>query len=100
MHTHLLATHMFHEQVLHLLLLVVCRLGPRNSDIQVWPRLQTKHVRRVQLCTAEFTCYMIFFILSMHACSDAAHSLLRPETVESLFVMHRLTGDDMYREWG
>ncbi|KAI5857878.1 glycoside hydrolase [Tricharina praecox] len=29
-----------------------------------------------------------------------AHNLQRPETVESLFVMWRLTGDEMYREWG
>lgn len=32
--------------------------------------------------------------------SDAAHSLLRPETVESIFVMHRLTGDPKYLDWG
>jgi hypothetical protein len=31
---------------------------------------------------------------------DAAHSLLRPETVESIFVMHRLTGDPKYLDWG
>ena len=29
-----------------------------------------------------------------------AHNLQRPETVESLFIMWRLTGDEMYREWG
>ena len=29
-----------------------------------------------------------------------AHNLLRPETVESLFILHRLTGDNKYREWG
>jgi mannosyl-oligosaccharide alpha-1,2-mannosidase len=26
--------------------------------------------------------------------------LLRPETVESLFIMYRVTGDETYREWG
>ncbi|KAJ1911041.1 hypothetical protein H4219_006062 [Mycoemilia scoparia] len=26
--------------------------------------------------------------------------LLRPETVESLFILHRITGDEVYREWG
>lgn len=31
---------------------------------------------------------------------DAKHSLLRPETVESLFVMWRVTHDPIYREWG
>ena len=29
-----------------------------------------------------------------------AHNLQRPETVESLFYMWRITGDEMYREWG
>ncbi len=31
---------------------------------------------------------------------DAKHSLLRPETLESLFVLWRLTKDPVYREWG
>jgi mannosyl-oligosaccharide alpha-1,2-mannosidase len=26
--------------------------------------------------------------------------LLRPETVESLFILYRVTGDEMYRDWG
>jgi mannosyl-oligosaccharide alpha-1,2-mannosidase len=30
----------------------------------------------------------------------AKHCLLRPEAVESFFVMFRLTGDERYREWG
>ena len=30
----------------------------------------------------------------------ARHSLLRPEAVESLFLLHRVTGDRVYREWG
>lgn len=29
-----------------------------------------------------------------------AHNLLRPETVESLFVLWRVTGDPLYRTWG
>ncbi|WYZ39397.1 hypothetical protein EsH8_III_001311 [Colletotrichum jinshuiense] len=29
-----------------------------------------------------------------------AHNLQRPETVESLFMMYRITGNSMYREWG
>lgn len=28
------------------------------------------------------------------------HNLLRPETVESLFLLYRITEDSMYREWG
>ena len=33
------------------------------------------------------------------ASPGARHSLLRPETVESLFVLHQLTRDPIYREW-
>ncbi len=29
-----------------------------------------------------------------------AHNLQRPETVESLFYMWRITGDEKYRQWG
>ncbi|KAI8985878.1 glycoside hydrolase [Pilobolus umbonatus] len=28
------------------------------------------------------------------------HNLLRPETIESLFLLWRMTGDEKYREWG
>eukprot|EP00533_Pseudo-nitzschia_delicatissima_P010188 CAMPEP_0116091478 /NCGR_PEP_ID=MMETSP0327-20121206/7527_1 /TAXON_ID=44447 /ORGANISM="Pseudo-nitzschia delicatissima, Strain B596" /LENGTH=564 /DNA_ID=CAMNT_0003582833 /DNA_START=217 /DNA_END=1911 /DNA_ORIENTATION=+ len=31
---------------------------------------------------------------------DGRHYLLRPETVESFFVLYHLTGDPIYREWG
>lgn len=36
----------------------------------------------------------------VRAAGAARHSLLRPETVESLFVMWRMTGEAQYREWG
>lgn len=36
----------------------------------------------------------------VHINADAAHSLLRPETAESLFVLWRVTHDPLYREWG
>merc|ERR1719265_1433313 len=29
-----------------------------------------------------------------------SHSMLRPETAESLYLLYRLTGDVQYREWG
>jgi len=32
--------------------------------------------------------------------SHGQHSFLRPETVESLFYLHRLTGKNKYRKWG
>ena len=28
------------------------------------------------------------------------HNLMRPETVESLFILYRITGKEKYREWG
>lgn len=31
---------------------------------------------------------------------SGSHYLLRPETVESLFILNQLTGDPVYREWG
>ena len=30
---------------------------------------------------------------------NAGFYILRPETVESLFILHELTGDPIYREW-
>ncbi|KAL1958778.1 hypothetical protein VTO42DRAFT_3897 [Malbranchea cinnamomea] len=36
--------------------------------------------------------------LKIHA--PDKHNLQRPETVESLFYMYRITGDEMYRHWG
>lgn len=30
----------------------------------------------------------------------APHYLLRPEVVESFFILNQLTGDPVYREWG
>lgn len=32
--------------------------------------------------------------------AGAPHYLLRPETVESFFILNQLTGDPVYREWG
>ena len=32
--------------------------------------------------------------------SQDRHNLQRPETIESLFYMYRITGDETYREWG
>jgi hypothetical protein len=35
-----------------------------------------------------------------HIGSGAPHYLLRPETVESFFILHQITKDPIYREWG
>lgn len=37
---------------------------------------------------------------AMYVKDADAHNLLRPETVESLFVLYRVTGDPIYQEWG
>jgi hypothetical protein len=31
--------------------------------------------------------------------TDAPYYILRPETVETLFILHHLTKDNVYREW-
>ena len=36
----------------------------------------------------------------MTAADTAPYNLLRPETVEAIFMLHRATGDPKYREWG
>ena len=36
----------------------------------------------------------------LQADARAKHSLLRPETVESLFIMYRVTGEERYQQWG
>lgn len=36
----------------------------------------------------------------MRASEKARFYLLRPETIESFFVLQQLTGDPIYREWG
>ncbi|CAD7697437.1 unnamed protein product [Ostreobium quekettii] len=32
--------------------------------------------------------------------TDSWHHLLRPETVESLYILHEITGDSRYQQWG
>lgn len=40
------------------------------------------------------------FPLSLQVDPRATHCLLRPETVESIFILYRYTKDPIYREWG
>jgi Glycosyl hydrolase family 47 len=62
-----------------------------------------------------YTCYQMYArmktgiapeFVQFHAGNDfsigrgAPHYLLRPETVESFFILNQLTGDPIYREWG
>ena len=44
--------------------------------------------------------YVTFRGRDLEAPSDYPYYLLRPETVESLFILQQLTGDPIYREWG
>jgi len=36
----------------------------------------------------------------LQAANGAPFYILRPEAAESLFILHQLTGDPIYREWG
>ncbi|EPY52046.1 mannosyl-oligosaccharide 1,2-alpha-mannosidase [Schizosaccharomyces cryophilus OY26] len=36
----------------------------------------------------------------MYTFKQDRHNLMRPETVESLFILYRITGKEIYREWG
>ena len=62
-----------------------------------------------------YTCYQMYArmntgisaeFVQFHAGQDfvigrgAPHYLLRPEAVESMFILNQLTGDPIYREWG
>lgn len=38
--------------------------------------------------------------MDMETASNARYYILRPETVESFFILNKLTGDPIYREWG
>ena len=75
------------------------------------PRAQ----RDLQLAKAiTYTCYQMYArqptgiapeFVNFRAGSDmvpgnARFYILRPETVESLFILNQLTGDPAYREWG
>jgi mannosyl-oligosaccharide alpha-1,2-mannosidase len=43
---------------------------------------------------------IVRFSRGLHFDRGALHNLLRPETLESLFVLYRVTGDVQYKEWG
>ena len=48
--------------------------------------------------TGTFVLSTIPTVLTFQA-SDT-HSLLRPEAIESFFVLYRVSGDEKYRDWG
>lgn len=41
-----------------------------------------------------------FIVIVIVIADMSSAGLLRPETVESLFILHRVTGDAKYQEWG
>jgi hypothetical protein len=60
-----------------------------------------------------YTCYQMYarmntgisaeyvqFVPGEDIARGAPHYLLRPEAVESFFILNQLTGDPVYREWG
>ena len=47
-----------------------------------------------------FASFFYFFSGSQQNEKRDSHYLLRPEAVESFFVLHHITGDPIYREWG
>ncbi|GMI38044.1 hypothetical protein TeGR_g5298 [Tetraparma gracilis] len=74
-----------------------------------------KAQRDLELAKAvTYTCYQMYArqatgiapeFVTFRAGSDmqvgsAPFYILRPETVESFFILHKLTGDPVYREWG
>ena len=44
--------------------------------------------------------YVNFFGRDFSVPPDVPYYILRPETVESMFILQQLTGDQMYRDWG
>lgn len=54
-----------------------------------------KHSRLARSSNSEDTWKLDYNIKTLDA-----HNLQRPETVESLFLMWRITQDPVYREWG
>ena len=61
------------------------------------PLMEKDHVKPLQgLSDREDADWRADYVVK----SNDAHNLQRPETVESLFYMWRLTGDEMYRHWG
>ena len=46
------------------------------------------------------TVSMIAAVMFLSPQPNDRHNLLRPETVESLFILYRITRDEQYREWG
>ena len=63
---------------------------------------------RIKVCMCVCVCMIDMFedILSKESSPLSLsqpldrHNLLRPETVESLFYLHRLTNDTKYQKWG
>ncbi|CAM9245529.1 unnamed protein product, partial [Hapterophycus canaliculatus] len=71
--------------------------------------------RSLWLIALAYTCYQMYLRTAtglspetvefngrgdMRARDKARFYILRPETLESFFVLHQLTGDPVYREWG
>ncbi|KAJ3116091.1 hypothetical protein HDU96_010466 [Phlyctochytrium bullatum] len=96
---------MYHQTVTGLAPEIVFFRG--NGDAQAWLEEVRKNVTEAKKAGVAYEPTSI-----AQECPDGkleedfeihrydGHNLLRPEVVESLFVLNRITGKEVYREWG
>mmetsp|Transcript_115093 Transcript_115093/g.245908 ORF Transcript_115093/g.245908 Transcript_115093/m.245908 type:complete len:629 (-) Transcript_115093:16-1902(-) len=82
-----------------------CAVMYRDTATGLAPEIVTFHTEGTSGAAADSTAaarnpYGERKFESMYVKPADAFSLLRPETVESLFVLFRITGDERYRRWG
>lgn len=69
------------------------------GELQMYLSTETKVAPEITSFTTEelfgFTVHG-----EIHVASNDDYYILRPETVESIMIMHRITGDPIYREYG
>ncbi|CAG8705119.1 241_t:CDS:2, partial [Dentiscutata erythropus] len=76
------------------------------EDLNIGKELAKTCVEMYFSTTTGLAPEIVYFSTSDDATTDIiiksldGHNLLRPETVESLFILWRLTGDIQYRHWG
>lgn len=75
-------------------------LAPEIAHFEIYdpPKMMRQEVlaSKSELETVEDADWKVDYVIK----PADAHNLQRPETVESLFYMWRITGDVIYREWG
>lgn len=86
------------------------RVAPRSFVVVAFGRCSRRPAQALA-----YTCYQMYLrtptglspetiefngIGDMRVRDKARFYTLRPETLESFFILHQLTGDPVYREWG